>query len=335
MSNRPALPSAPFQPPSWIRGPHAQTLAGKFLRPSGDHPLRRVRFDLPDGDFVDLDVGADPLGGAPVVLVLHGLEGSTRRNYMMNAYRALHARGLQPIGLNFRGCSGEPNRLPGAYHSGDTADVRAVLAWIRLQFPDRRLGLLGFSLGGNVLLKLLGEAGAEPGSSTRPPVDAACAISVPFDLSAGADALGQGGMGRLYTLYFLRSLRRKLEAKRNLLDPILDLPMALGAPTIREFDDRVTARLHGFSGAEDYYARSSSLGFLDRIRVPTLLLQSRDDPFLPLPATEAAAAVPNPALRRVFTDRGGHVGFVARRGQGPRRFWAEEEAADFLAKALS
>jgi predicted alpha/beta-fold hydrolase len=335
MSPHPAIPTVPFRPPRWIRGPHAQTLAGKFLRPAGDHPLRRERLELPDGDFVDLDVGSGPGGEDPVVLVLHGLEGNARRGYMMNAYRALHLRGLHPVGMNLRGCSGEPNRLPRAYHSGETGDLRAVLEWIRLRFPGRRVGLLGFSLGGNVLLKLLGEAGAQPAESRQSPADAACAISVPFDLSAGADALGRGGVARLYTTYFLRSLRRKLETKRSLLESVLDLPAALEAPTIREFDERVTALLHGFAGAEDYYARSSSLGFLSRIRVPTLLLHSRDDPFLPLRATEAAAAVSNPALRRVFTDRGGHVGFVGRRRDAPRRFWAEEEAAAFLARQLS
>lgn len=331
----------PFRPPFWLRGPHAQTLAGKFLRRPEPVSLHRVRIDLPDGDFVDLDVGDGdvPPDDAPVVLVLHGLEGNALRSYMVSAYRALSIRGLHPVGMNFRGCSGEPNRLPRAYHSGDTADVRGVLRWIRLRFPRRRIGLLGFSLGGNVALKLLGEDGADAARSSRPDVgaavDAGCAISVPFDLSAGADALAGGGMARLYSTYFLRSLRGKLETKRPLLEPLIDFPSAVTARTIREFDDRVTARLHGFDGAEDYYARSSSIGFLDRIRAPTLVLHSWDDPFLPRSTAEKAAAVPNPALRRVFTESGGHVAFISDGTAGPRRFWAEEAAADFLARELS
>jgi predicted alpha/beta-fold hydrolase len=242
--------------------------------------------------------------------------------------------------MNFRGCSGEPNRLARAYHSGETDDLRAVLGVVREAWPGRPVGLLGFSLGGNVALKLLGELGsAEKARETRASEGpgapaAACAISVPFDLSAGADALEADGMGRLYSLYFLRSLRRKLEEKRQLLSSEIDLPAAFAARTIREFDDRVTARLHGFDGAEDYYARSSSLDFLHRIRVPTLLVQAWDDPFLPRTAIEAAAAVSNAALSRSFTERGGHVGFLSDGPRGPERFWAEERAADFLARRL-
>jgi predicted alpha/beta-fold hydrolase len=320
-----------------------------------------------DGDFLDLDVGPRPTEWAPVVVVLHGLEGNARRPYVTNACRALMARGIQPVAMNFRGCSGEPNRLARAYHSGETGDLGAVLGHIGGQWPGRRVGLLGFSLGGNVALKLLGElgeakeapgphqtggptgaraprnggrdAGSNPaGSAVRsagPPLPAAaCAVSVPFDLSAGADALEAGPMGRLYSLYFLRSLRRKLEERRRLLSTEIDLPAALAARTIREFDERVTARLHGFDGAEDYYARSSSLGFLHRIRVPTLLIQSWDDPFLPRSAIEAAAAVSNSALSKAFTERGGHVGFLSDGPRGPERFWAEERAADFLAGRL-
>lgn len=331
---------AQFRPHRWLGGPHAQTLAGKFLRRPPELALRRRRMETDDGDFIDLEWGPRPTERSPVVVVLHGLEGNARRPYVRNAYRALVARGIQPVGMNFRGCSGEPNRLARAYHSGETDDLRAVLGVVREAWPGRPVGLLGFSLGGNVALKLLGELGSaekarETGASEGPGAPAAaCAISVPFDLSAGADALEADGMGRLYSLYFLRSLRRKLEEKRQLLSSEIDLPAAFAARTIREFDDRVTARLHGFDGAEDYYARSSSLGFLHRIRVPTLLVQAWDDPFLPRTAIEAAAAVSNAALSRSFTERGGHVGFLSDGPKGPERFWAEERAADFLARRL-
>lgn len=319
----------PFRPSSWLPGPHAHTLAGKLLRPYATPELTRVRLDTPDGDFLDLDLGPEPAEGAPLGLVLHGLEGSSRRRYALMAYEALLERGVRPVGMNFRGCSGEPNRAPRFYHSGETGDLRYVLDRLGERFPDRPVGVLGFSLGGNVLLKFLGEeADREPQR-----VRAAVAVSVPFDLAAGAEQLEKGLMGPLYTYYFVRMLRQKVRARADLLGAHVDVDAGLAARTLRAFDDAVTAPLHGFADAAEYYRRSSSARFLDRIRVPALLLQSRDDPFLPrsaLPEREIAA---NPHLVPAITERGGHVGFV----EGPPwdpRFWADEEGARFLAHHL-
>ncbi|MFW6200394.1 MAG: YheT family hydrolase, partial [Gemmatimonadota bacterium] len=156
----------PFEPSTWLRGPHLQTLGGKLLRPSESPPLERIRLDTPDADFIDLDLGPEPGemgtrskadGPAPLVLVLHGLEGSSRRSYTLLMYRALLARGIRPVGMNFRGCSGEPNRTVRFYHSGETGDIRHVLDELHRRFPGRPMGAVGFSLGGNVLLKYLGE----------------------------------------------------------------------------------------------------------------------------------------------------------------------------------
>ena len=149
----------PFQPASWLPGPHGQTIAGRLLRRPGMPRFERVRLDTPDGDFLDLDFPPAPNQDAPLVLLLHGLEGSARRAYAINTYVELARRGIAAVGLNFRSCSGEPNRLPRFYHSGDTDDLRLVIAYLTMRFPGRKLGVIGFSLGGNALLKYLGEEG--------------------------------------------------------------------------------------------------------------------------------------------------------------------------------
>ncbi len=319
----------PFRPSPWLPGPHGQTLGGKLLRPDHAPPVRRERLETPDGDFLDVDLGPEPASGAPVVVVLHGLEGSSRRRYVLSAYRALLDRGVRPVGMNFRGCSGEMNRRARFYHSGETGDLRFVVETLRSRFPDRPVGALGFSLGGNVLLKLLGEEGRRGGEL----VDAGAAISVPFDLAAGSRLLEESLMGRLYTHYFLRMLRSKVRRKRADLEGRVDVDEALRTRTLRAFDDVVTAPLHGFRNASEYYDRSSSARFLADVRAPTLLLQSRDDPFLPRRALPLEAMGENPDLHPVLTDRGGHVGFVEGPPWSPG-FWAEEEAARFLAAVL-
>ena len=284
------------------------------------------RIDTPDGDFLDLAWMPEPDPTAPVVLVLHGLEGHTRRGYVVQMCRALAEQGLRPVGLNFRGCSGEMNRTPRFYHSGETEDVALVVALLRDRFPGRPIMAVGFSLGGNILLKLLGEQ-ADEGSV---PISAAVAISVPYDLAAGAMALEKGVMARFYTRYFVNSLMGKVRAKRALLENLLDLSTVNERATIRAFDDAVTAPLHGFIDAEDYYRRCSSKDFVSRIRTPTLLLHSHNDPFLPPSAIPRVSIADNPNLRLVVTDTGGHVGFVEGTSPWDPSFWAEREAAGFL-----
>lgn len=318
-----------FQAAWWLRNPHAQTLAGKYLRSGRGLPLERRKVDTPDGDFLDLDFAPEPAPGAPLVVVLHGLEGSTQREYMSLMFRELFGRGLRGVGMNFRGCGGEPNRLPRAYHSGDTGDLAHVLARLRHSRPGRAIGAVGFSLGGNVLLKYLGERGDSAG------IDAAVAVSVPYDLPGSAERLSNGLMGRTYGAYFLRSLRRKVRAKRHLLNGEVDVDRTLAARTLRDFDDACTAPLHGFAGADDYYARADVRRHLAHIRVPALLIQARDDPFLPRGATPDATVADNPHLSAAFSARGGHLGFVEGALPWRPRFWAEREAARFLARELS
>lgn len=340
---------SPFRPAFGLGNAHVQTVVGKGLRPAVDLPLRRKRLETPDGDFLDLDYAGGPglwpeaspaVGerpGAPIVVVLHGLEGRSTRRYMRTTYRALLGRGLRPVGLNFRGCSGEPNRTARAYHSGETGDLRFVLETLRARH-DVPFGVMGYSLGGNVTLKFLGEGDAgDAGPGLRPAselVAAGAAISVPFDLDAGAAILERGFMARrVYTPYFIRKLRPKALAKGALLAPLCDLEAAARARTIREFDDAVTAPVFGFDDAADYYARSSSARFVAGIRVPTLVVHSTDDPFLPPDRIPADALEENPAVTALITERGGHQGYVAGSLLRPR-FWVEEVAADFLADRL-
>lgn len=317
----------PFRPAPGLANPHAQTIGGKLLRPRAPVPLRRERVETPDGDFLDLDFGEAP-GVAwddpatPTVVVLHGLEGCSTSGYVLQTMRELGARGVRTVALNFRTCGGEPNRLARFYHSGETGDLGYVLRRVRERYPDAPLGAVGFSLGGNVLLKYLGECGEAS------LVGAAVAVSVPFDLAAGATSM-ERGMGRFYTRRFLGSLRVKYEGKRALIGDAVDARRVLGARTFREFDDAATAPLHGFRDAAHYYAASSSAGFLAGIRVPTLLLHSADDPFLPADAIPRAAARENPCITAAFTEHGGHVGFVGGTPWAPE-FWAEAETARFL-----
>lgn len=322
----------PFRPARGLANPHVQTLAGKVLRPKVRISLSRERVETPDGDFLDLEVAPPPDGGdadpAPAVLVLHGLEGTARRRYMTSAYRALLDNGLRPAGLNFRGCSGEPNRLPRTYHSGETRDLELVLRELR-ERTGAPLGLVGYSLGGNVVLKYLGEAG----NAARELVRAAVAVSVPFDLAAGARRIEQGLPGWFYSHYFLNKLRRKVRAKRDLLRDVCDPDHVLRARTVRAFDDALTAPLHGFRDATDYYERSSSNRFIAGIRVPTLVVHSRDDPFLPEDRIPMEALRANDHVFPLMTERGGHVAFVGGSILRPD-FWAERVLASFLAERL-
>ncbi len=314
-----------FRPAWWLPGPHAQTLGARLLRSrAGEARLRRERVELPDGDFLDLDF-TDGEPRSPLVIVLHGLEGSARSTYALEMYRALRARGVQAVGLNFRSCGGELNRTPRLYHSGETGDLALVLRSLRQRFPNRPLGAVGFSLGGNVLLKYLGESG-DGG------VRAAAAISVPFDLAAGAQHL-ERGISRLYRRYLVGKLKRKTRAKAGVLQGLVSVEQVLDARTFVEFDDAATAPLHGFSDAGDYYARSSCNQYLAGIRVSTLLIHSADDPFLPAGAIPRGAVAANPLLVSDFTEHGGHVGFVSGQPWAPV-FWAEERAARFLAGHL-
>jgi predicted alpha/beta-fold hydrolase len=248
---------------------------------------------------------------------------------MRSVCRELLRAGVRPVALNLRGCSGEPNRALHYYHSGKSDDPAFVLTTLRERWPGRPLGALGFSLGGNVLLKMMGER-PDGGAAL---VDAAAVVSVPYDLAAGSALLEKSTMGRAYASYFLRSLKNKIRWKEARLRERLNVTGALGSRTIWEFDELMTAPLHGFASAEEYYARSSSAAFLERIRVSTLMLHAEDDPFLPSASIPRGPASRNASLELVVQRTGGHVGFLEGTPWRPR-FWADEEAARFLAARL-
>jgi predicted alpha/beta-fold hydrolase len=292
-------------------------------------PLRRERWTTDDGDFLDLDFVATPgLRDDTLVLVLHGLEGSARAGYAYQLYRHLAGHGLAAVGLSFRSCSGELNRARRFYHSGETSDLAWVLERLCVQRPGRRLAAVGVSLGGNVLLKHLGESG----HASR--LAAAAAWSVPFDLGAGADFI-ETGFGRHYVTALLRSLKLKVRARSADLGHHIDIERTLAARTFREFDDAATAPLHGFRDADDYYQTCSSKRFLHAIRNPTLVIHARDDPFLPAAAIPVAALDANPQITPVITNSGGHVGFVSGKLPWRPQHWAEQTIAGWLAGLLS
>ncbi len=319
-----------FAPPWWAGGTHRQTLAGYVLRRVHCNALgTRERLATSDDDFVVLEWFAlrssAPGRVVPLVLALHGLEGSSRSGYIVSLARSLAAVGVETVALNFRGCGGEPNRLPRAYHAGETGDLAFVVATLAARFPGRPLGVVGFSLGGNVLLRWLGEAG----EAVHPAVVAAAAVSVPFELGVGADH-SMSGAGRPYALRLIAELHSKVRAKSSLVAGRVDVERALRAATFREFDEAFTAPLHGFRDANDYYARSSSGPWIDGVAVPTLTIHALDDPFLPRAAVPLAALRANRRFTLRISERGGHVGFVAGTPWAPR-FYAEETLARFFA----
>jgi hypothetical protein len=314
--------ASPYQAPWWLPGGNAQTVWAALVARRRGVALERSRWDSPDGDFVLVDELPGP-AHAPLVVLFHGLEGGADSHYAGTLMSALARRGWRGAIPHFRGCGGEANRLPRAYHSGDADEIEWILERFRRGAGGRPLYVAGVSLGGNALLKWL----ANRGASAREVVHAAVAVSAPLDLAAGADAL-ERGFGRFYAWMFLRTMKRKVAEKAALHPEAFDLARVRAARTIREFDDLVTAPLHGFRDAADYYARASAKPVMRDIRVPTLVLNALNDPFLPgryLPGpgeVSAHVCIEYPAT-------GGHVGFV--NGQFPGRYdWLPRRILDFF-----
>jgi hypothetical protein len=311
--------SSRFRAPFLLRNGHVQTILPVLLPRRVRASFVRERLELPDGDFLDLDWLRR--GAGRVAILCHGLEGSSTQTYIRGMAAALAAAGWDSLAWNFRGCSGEPNRLPRAYHSGETEDLRAVVA--RAAAGYATIALIGFSLGGNVVLKYLGEA--PPHVAVRTGV----AVCAPIDLAACARKLDQRRSNRIYLHRFLVSLVDKIEAKAALFPDIVDATGARGMRTFQQFDDRYTGPMHGFRDADDYWTRASSRQFLHRITVPTLLLQPRNDPFLAPQAYPWPEAEASQHLFLEAPESGGHVGFLdLRHGLQP---WSERRCVEFLA----
>ncbi|MEO0559612.1 MAG: alpha/beta fold hydrolase [Bacteroidota bacterium] len=315
----------PYMPPRRLRGGHRQTIWPSLFRTVEGVTYERERLELADGDFLDLDWvwAEDP--DAPVAIVAHGLEGSSERAYVRGLVRAIHRRGWTVVAWNLRGCSGEPNRLLRTYHSGVSDDLDAVVRHA-LGSGVRQLAVLGFSLGGNVTLKWLGEQGDVIDSR----VIAGVGISVPVDL-AGSAAVMEGLSRRLYMVRFLRSLRRKVIEKSERFPGQVELAGLDAMRTFAEFDGQFTAPIHGFADAEDYWARASSGPRLKDIRVPTLLVSALDDPFLSPSCYPREVASSSPYLTLLTPQWGGHVGFMAK----GKEYWSETVATQFLDAAVA
>ena len=301
------------------------TMWGKFCRRSELPAVRFEKVDTSDGDCLTLATADGPRSG-PRLLILHGLEGGLRSHYVGGLWAVAMSRGWQPTLMHFRTCDGKLNSARRTYHSGETGDVRFVLERFLNESSSRPICLVGVSLGGNVLLKYLGEEGELLPSAVR----AAAAVSTPFDLARSSRAIGSG-FSRVYEWNFLRSLKRKAGEKLLQYPDVCSRDALDAVRSMWEFDDAFTAPLHGFRDAADYYERSSSIRFLDRIRRATLLLSARDDPFhgpdVLLDVERIAERNPNLTLE--FHAKGGHVGFV---GGVPWRptYHMETRVIDFL-----
>ncbi len=292
-----------YRAPAWLPGGHLQTIYSSLFIRVSPVAYRRERLELPDGDFLDFD-WVDGPAGAPVVVLFHGLEGSADSHYARDLMTHVRTRGWHGVVAHFRGCSGEDNRLPRAYFAGDSTDIECMLRHVKSLHTQVPVHAVGMSLGGNALLKWLGEQG----ETARMLVERAAGVSAPLDLAAAGLTLDRGFNRRVYTARFLVTLKQKALRKAAKFPGVLDAKAIAASSTFREFDTLVTARLHGFRDADDYWLKVSAKPLLRTIAVPTLVINAQNDPFLPawaLPSSdEVSSAV---TLEQPAT--GGHVAF--------------------------
>lgn len=303
-----------YQPPWWMPGGNLQTIGsalwGRHRLPRVD--FRRIRLATPDGDFVDIDAMPEPGAEAPsarqarpLLILFHGLEGSSASHYAQSFARQCQQRGWRYVVPHFRGCSGEINRAPRAYHSGDYAEIGWMLARIREQWAGHApVWAVGVSLGGNALMRWAQESGEQASSS----VDAAVAICSPLDLCAAGRSIDHGWNRQIYARMFLRSMKHKARQKWAQYPGLFDLERALAASTLEAFDDAFTAPLHGFAGVQDYWFRASARQRLKAIRLPALLLNAQNDPFVPAASLPGRHEVSG-SVELWQPATGGHVGF--------------------------
>lgn len=319
-----------FSPAWWLRGPHVQTLWGKFFRREPLHETRLEKLDTPDGDFLDIHHLEGP-DDAPLLILLHGLEGSVRSHYIQGLFTEARQRGWRAAAMIFRSCGSELNRARRFYHSGETTDIGFLVNHLETRFPRSPLLLAGVSLGGNVLLKYLGEQAG----NVSPRIRAAAAASVPFDLARSSRHIDRG-FSKVYQRSFLRSLNAKARIKLEQFPDLASQSSLQRANTMFEFDDCFTAPVHGFRDAMDYYGQSSSIKWIEKISIKTLLLSAVDDPFLPPEVLDEVRNIAsrNPNLELEFPAHGGHVGFISGRNPFNPVYYLEQRVSDFLARQL-
>jgi predicted alpha/beta-fold hydrolase len=312
-----------YSSPWWLTGGHAQTIYPATLMQKPEVALRRERWITPDQDFVDVDF-LDGEAGKPFLVLFHGLEGSSNSHYARALMHKLKALGWSGAVPHFRGCSGEPNQAPRFYHSGDAQEINWIIRRLHTEFkaanPQAKFFASGVSLGGNALLRWLGESQSSAGI-----VDAACAVSAPLDLTNSGATLSRG-FNRIYTKNFLQTLKPKCLHKLTQFPKLFDRERMLRAKNLYEFDNVVTAPLHGYRDVDDYWHRASACLVLNDIQVPTLVLNAQNDPFMP------AQFLPKVASTYVTLDypqHGGHVGFA--QGSFPGKLdWLPEKILSHL-----
>lgn len=317
----PLIRHSDYCPPLLFKNRHLHTIYPSLFRKVHGVKFTRERIATPDDDFLDLDWLRQ--GSERLVLTIHGLEGSSRSKYIPGMLKAFQHRGWDGVSLNLRGCSGEPNRLLRSYHSGATEDIEATVRHVLQEYSYRKIALIGFSLGGNLTLKYLGEQG----SALPQEIVGAAAVSTPCDLASSARKLSEKG-NVLYLKNFLRAFRKKIQDKMQRMPDKINDRNFHEVTSLKAFDDRYTAPIHGFANAEDYWTRCSSKQFLTGIQVPTLLLNARDDPFLDEPSYPIEEAARHKYLFLEMPDFGGHLGFTARNPKG--EYWHETRVCSFL-----
>lgn len=310
-----------FKPAWWLPGGHLQTLWANFTKREHSIKINRERLTLPDEDFVDLDWVESESSG-PIVIVLHGLEGSIKSGYVRGMLMALKQAGFRAVLMNFRGCSGEHNNTSKAYHAGETGDFHYVVQTLHQRCPSAKMAAIGFSLGGNVLLKYLGETQSEN------PLSCAVAVSVPFLLNRVADRINKG-MSRIYQRQLLSLLRKKTLDKSQSISLPIDVNQLHRIKDFWQFDHDITAKLYGFKSADDYYRKSSAKYYLADIVKPTLIVHALNDPFLYQDAIPQPQTLPA-HVRLELSNSGGHVGFIHGGTPWCPRYWLEEKIPAYL-----
>ena len=319
----PLVANTRYQPPFYLFNGHLQTIVPSLWRSVPEVAYQRERLELPDGDFLNLDWSRlpEPQSTNGLAIVSHGLEGDASRPYVRGMVRALNSAGFDALAWNYRSCGGEMNRLLRSYHLGDTEDLDRVLRHALATGRYRRAYLLGFSAGGNVTLKYLGEDAARVPAE----VQRAAVFSVPTDLKASSVQIGRRE-NQVYMRRFLKSLRLKVRAKAELLPGQVDLAGIEELRNFEDFDNRYTAPMHGFDSADAYYQYASSGRYLEGIRVPTLLVNAQNDPFLPASCYPREVAANSAYVFLETPPDGGHVGFAESSGE----YYSERRAVAFL-----
>ena len=314
-----------FSPPWWLKNTHIQTILPVMTKVPRVATTRQ-RLELDDGDFLDLDWTAKPRQAQPIILILHGLEGCGNSHYARRILASSKQAGIAACLHHHRGCSGESNRLPRSYHSGDTQDLATTLKHLKQQYPDSPIWAVGYSLGGNVLAKYLGE------TQDKSLVDKAVVVSAPLKLSACAKRL-EKGFSKVYQSYLIKQLQAKVHHKVQHPELGFQMPVADSQidslNTFYQFDDKVTAPLHGFDGVDDYYQQASGLPYLKKITKPTLVIHAKDDPFM------TDAIIPKPdqlssVVEYELHQQGGHVGFISGGLPWKPKFYLEPRILDFF-----